>query len=61
LQKPCELEHLLEVLKDAYKKRVMNKMKIQETQMDELLHKAAGDSPLAILRRLKAMELKGAD
>lgn len=61
LQKPCELEHLLEVLKDAYKKRVMNKMKIQETQMDELLHKAAGDSPLAILRRLKEMELKGAD
>lgn len=58
LQKPCELEHLLEVLKDAYKKKIMNKMKIQETQMDELLHKAAGDSPLAILRRLKEMDLQ---
>jgi len=56
LQKPCELEHLLEVLKDAYTKRVMNKMRIQETQMDELLQKAPGDSPLAILRRLKEME-----
>lgn len=32
LQKPCELDHLLEVLKDAYKKRIMNKMKIKETE-----------------------------
>ena len=31
LQKPCELEHLLEVLQDAYKKRIMNKMQIKET------------------------------
>ena len=45
LQKPCELDRLLEVLKDAYKKRVMNKMEIQEAQMDELLQKAPGDSP----------------
>ena len=60
LQKPCELEHLLEVLKDAYKKKIMNKMKIRETQMDEMLHKAPGDSPLATLRRLKEMEEGGA-
>ena len=59
LQKPCELDHLLEVLKDAYKKRIMNKMQIQEGQMNALLQKAPGDSPLAILRRLKEME-KGA-
>ena len=56
LQKPCELEHLLEVLKDAYKKRIMNKMRIQEARMNALLQKAPGDSPLAILRRLKEME-----
>jgi DNA-binding NtrC family response regulator len=56
LQKPCELDLLLEVLKDAYKKRIMNKMQIQEAQMNALLQKARGDSPLAILRRLKEME-----
>jgi len=56
LQKPCELDLLLEVLKDAYKKRIMNKMQIQEAQMNALLQKAPGDSPLAILRRLKEME-----
>jgi DNA-binding NtrC family response regulator len=59
LQKPCELEHLLEVLRDAYKKRIMNKMQIQEDRMNEMLQKAAGDSPLAILRRLKEMEKGG--
>ena len=59
LQKPCELEHLLEVLKDAYKKRVMNKMQMQEARMNELLQKASGDSPLAILRRLKELEQGG--
>ena len=47
LQKPCELEHLLEVLKDAYKKRIMNKMKIQEKRLDELLALATASSPLA--------------
>ena len=56
LQKPCELDHLLEVLKDAYKKRVMNKLEMQEAQMNALLQKAPGDSPLAILHRLKEME-----
>ena len=56
LQKPCELENLLEVLKDAYKKKVMNKMKLQESQMNDVLQRAPGDSPLAILRRLKKME-----
>ena len=59
LQKPCELEHLLEVLKDAYKKRVMNKMQMQEARMNELLQKASGDSPLGILRWLKEMEQGG--
>ena len=59
LQKPCELEHLLEVLKDAYKKRIMNKMQLQEARMNELLQKASGDSPLAILRRLKELEQGG--
>lgn len=59
LQKPCELEKLLDVLKDAYKKRVMNKMKIKEDRMEQILKTATGDSALAILRRLKELE-KGA-
>ncbi|MCP4646248.1 MAG: response regulator [bacterium] len=56
LQKPCKLEHLLEVLKEAYKTRMMNKMKIKEERMNEILSKAPGDSALAILRHLKELD-----
>jgi DNA-binding NtrC family response regulator len=35
LQKPCELDQLLEALKNAYKKKVMNRNKIEEKKMDE--------------------------
>ena len=56
LQKPCDLEPLLEVLTQAYKKRVMNKMKFDEDRMREILDMAQGASPLAILRRLKQLD-----
>lgn len=58
LQKPCEMEKLLDVLKDAYKKRIMNKMKIREERMEELLKHATGESALTILRELKELEKK---
>ena len=56
LQKPCELERLLEVLVDAYKKRVMNKMKIKEDKMNALINMATTSSPLAILEKIKALD-----
>ena len=59
LQKPCDLDRLLEVLTEAYKKRVMNRMKVEEERMEEILKKASGDSPLAILRRLREVEQEG--
>ncbi len=56
LQKPCEFEKLLEVLSDAYKKKVMNKMAIKEKKMDELLQSSLGNSPLAILDKLRELD-----
>ena len=56
LQKPCELEKLLEVLSDAYRVRIMNKRKLRQEQMDKLLGDARGESPLAILRKLKELD-----
>jgi DNA-binding NtrC family response regulator len=56
MQKPCDLDHLLEALKSAYKKRVMNKKKIEEKKMDELLKVSISGSPRAILRRLKEID-----
>ena len=56
LQKPCSLEELLDSLKTAYKKKVMNKKKIQEEKMDEMLKLSLSSSPLGILRKLKEID-----
>lgn len=56
LQKPCELNLLLEALKDAYKKKVMNKKKIEEKKMNELLSISISSSPREILRKLREID-----
>lgn len=56
LQKPCDLEQLLEVLKEAYKKRVMNRNQIEGGRMDELLQSVKFKSPREILQRLKEID-----
>ena len=56
LQKPCSLDHLLEALKSAYKKKVMNKKKIEAKKMDELLKVSISGSARDILRRLKQID-----
>ena len=56
LQKPCELDTLLEVLKDAYQKKVMNKKELDKVKMDELMKFAQAHSPLEILRKLKKID-----
>jgi len=59
LQKPCELEPLLEVLADAYRRRVMNKQQMRQQQIEEFLRDAQGQSPLGILRRLRELDEQG--
>ncbi|MEX1327631.1 MAG: response regulator [Desulfobacterales bacterium] len=56
LQKPCNLDDLLEALKDAYKKKVMNRKKIEEKKMDELLKISISGSPREILSRLREID-----
>ncbi len=56
LQKPCDTEELLRVLKNAYQKRVMRKLELSENKIDRLLNVAKGESALGILRRLREME-----
>jgi DNA-binding NtrC family response regulator len=56
LHKPCDLEQIMEVLKEAYKKRVMNRHQMEETKMAELLKDVNPDSPREILRRLKEID-----
>ena len=56
LQKPCDLEDLLEALKNAYQKRVMNKNAIEEKRMNDMLKVSQSSSPRDILRRLKEID-----
>jgi DNA-binding NtrC family response regulator len=56
LQKPCKLDQLMEVLQEAYKKKVMNKKQIEEKQMNEMLKLAQSSSPRDILKRLRDID-----
>ena len=56
LQKPCELNRLLEVLQDAYKKKVMNRRQIEEKKMNELLSISLSSKPREILRKLRELD-----
>ncbi|SRR6056297_811778 len=60
LQKPCRLEELLEVLKEAYKKKVMNKNKIEEKRLNEMIKVSQASSARDVLRRLKEIDSAGA-
>ncbi|MBW1649341.1 MAG: response regulator [Deltaproteobacteria bacterium] len=54
LQKPCELDILLETLVKAYKTRLMNRKKVDAEKIKEILNIEA--SPWEILRRLKEID-----
>ncbi len=56
LQKPCETEELIQVLKNAYQQRIQKKLALDEEQMTALMESFVADSPLGILRKLKEME-----
>lgn len=59
LQKPCDLNDLLEALKDAYKKKVMNRKRIEEKKIDELLKISISSSAREIMRRLREIDHEG--
>src|SRR3989304_7665422 len=56
LEKPCELVTLLKVLREAYQRRVQNKLKFKDERLKEIVSEAEPGSPLEILRKLKKMD-----
>jgi DNA-binding NtrC family response regulator len=56
LQKPCETDEMMEVLKNAYQKRLQRKLQIDQEKMEKLLNLALGESPLRILQRLREID-----
>jgi DNA-binding NtrC family response regulator len=56
LEKPCETDELLRVLREAYQRRVEKLCQADVERMAELAQIAADQSPLAALRRLRELE-----
>jgi DNA-binding NtrC family response regulator len=56
LQKPCELEILLQVLKEAYQKRIQKKHGYKDEEMEKIISRMTTDSSLKILQNLKKLD-----
>jgi len=56
LPKPYEIDDLIEILKEAYEHRLQNKFENDQVRLDELMKRAVGESPLAILRRMRELD-----
>jgi DNA-binding NtrC family response regulator len=58
LQKPCELDTLLETLGQAFKRVVMHQRKIEEEKLDALLQISIGNSPREIINKLRGFRTR---
>jgi DNA-binding NtrC family response regulator len=56
LEKPCDSEKLVEVLKDAYTSRLRKKFESDKKRADEIAILASGSSPMGILRALVRLD-----
>jgi DNA-binding response OmpR family regulator len=56
LQKPCETQELVAVLREAFEKRMMRRLDIDRKHLDHLIQTAVGESSFQAILRLKEME-----
>jgi DNA-binding NtrC family response regulator len=56
LGKPCDLQTLLHVLVDAYKKTVMNRLQMSPEAMDAILKQEGLKTPREVLKKVKEMD-----
>ena len=59
LGKPCDLDTLLHVLVDAYKKTVMNRLHMTPEQMEVILEKEGVKTPREVLKKVKELDQQG--
>lgn len=56
LPKPYEFDKLLEILKDAYSKRMQKKFENDNERTRQIMEIAAGESAIGILREMKKLD-----
>lgn len=59
LGKPCDLQTLLHVLVDAYKKTVTNRLQMSPEEMEALLKEEGLKTPREVLKKVKEMDQGG--
>ena len=58
LPKPYEFDKLLEILKNAFSKRMQKKFENDDERIQKLMDIASGSSPMGILREMKKLDNK---
>ena len=56
LSKPCEMHELVDVLREAFQKRMMRRLDIEGEQLKLLVQQSAGEHSLKAILRLKEIE-----
>jgi DNA-binding NtrC family response regulator len=56
LEKPYEFEKLVDIIKDAYKERLMRKFEHDNKRFEEIKKLSIGSSPLGILKALARLD-----
>ena len=56
LEKPCDFDNLMEVLKKAYEARIRKKFEHDQKRMEEIETLSMGSSPMAILKSLMHLD-----
>jgi two-component system NtrC family response regulator len=56
LTKPCPIDRLVQVLREAYEHRLRKKFEHNQKVLEKLTRLAIGESPLGIMRRMRELE-----
>ena len=58
LQKPCETRELVAVLREAFERRMLRRLKMERRHLDLLIQRSVGESSFQAIIRLKEIEEK---
>jgi DNA-binding response OmpR family regulator len=56
LQKPCETDELIAVLREAFERRMMLRLDLERRQLDKLIQSARGETSFRAILHLKEIE-----
>jgi DNA-binding NtrC family response regulator len=58
LNKPCEMHELVDILREAFQRRMMRRLDMEREQLELLVRQSAGEHSLTAILRMKEIEEK---